>query len=172
MALITFDVKGPVLLPDGTVPTYGSIVFELLQWSIDSGKILVSHGPIRRVLDKDGDFTAPLWVESADQFHCIYRVTLEYYDNTTGLNTQIQEELGYIELSQDSSTNLSDLLEIGIYSTIDLDIISEALNAAASAYESAAAAALSESNTQTALSDVLSRLDVIEAALGITSSDS
>lgn len=113
MAITKTQVIGTVVLPDGTIPTEGRIIFALKGWDADMDPDggIVLPAPVTCDLGGDGQVSVQLFTNSEGLRGVVYDVTIEYLDDRL---RRPRTPLGAISLVGPGPHALRDLLQIPV----------------------------------------------------------
>jgi hypothetical protein len=169
MAITQATVTGPVLFPDGTKPTNGTIYFELASWDRQSGEAVIAPGPISAVLDANGDFSVDLWVTTTGENDTVYVVSVEYLEDPRTTRTV---SVGNVAIGTGGPYELSALPLVASWVPASPDILAVVTALAAEAAASETAAAASETAAAASETAAAASLDEFtDLYLGAKASD-
>ena len=106
MARTTKTVTGPVLLPNGTTPVNGKIVFTLSSWDRELNEVVYVPGPLSVSLDVSGNFSCDLFSNDAGENSTVYRVSVIH---GTDRETVIETFISTVAVYGSGSIKLADL---------------------------------------------------------------
>lgn len=111
MALTLVTVTGTVLLPDGQVPSFGTLIFAISGWAKDAPHIFAPD-PVEVAVGLDGTFSTSL--QSTDEKEVLYLVALRY--RRTPVSTESSLVLGHVEVGAPGPLVLANLLPVPVSS--------------------------------------------------------
>jgi hypothetical protein len=136
-------VTGPVLLPNGTVPINGRIIFTLSSWDKEANDAVYVPGPLSVLLDSQGNFSCELFSNNVGANSTVYRVSVIH---GTDRETVVETYISTVALSGTGTVKLSNLPLVPEWTPNSVDVLAQLLTAR----NESVAAALTASTAATA----------------------